>query len=362
MDIEFAVIGRSDKWVVNQSPVRIGSGAGVDISLPARLYPSVQPLHVELEIVNGMLRVGRRDSSQGTLLLNEEPVEAGAILLSGDILRLGTNGPELRVAFSEQQAQQAPYLPTDMIPSNAPAQHSRDSTQVMNVPTPTTVAPSRQPAPAAAPIPASPHQETRVESVRAENRPRPELKPEPKPEPRPEPIKAVPAPAIKPTPVAPPPVAAPAPAAKGRVDSDELEELAGKLRTMQLLQVASLVVILILGGFVFTLRSELTKTRDDIHALSVQDADAVKQLTPTLDAKLNSFGQRMDGLDDKLKAAETRMENGMDERMKTAEGDFMQKLDAGMKASEQHMVDRMNQELPGLLEKYMSSKLSEIKH
>jgi hypothetical protein len=48
--------------------------------------------------------------------------------------------------------------------------------------------------------------------------------------------------------------------------------------------------------------------------------------------------------------------------MKSAQEQLFVSLDAKMKSTEDHMVNRMNTELPPILDKYINSKMLEMKH
>jgi hypothetical protein len=134
--------------------------------------------------------------------------------------------------------------------------------------------------------------------------------------------------------------------------------LLNKLRNLQIMQAASLAIIVLLGVWVFQLRQDVSTNHDELRALRAQDQNAVGQLTPSLDARLNVFGQRMDAMDAMLKGTEERMEKGMDAKVKEAED----QLDARMKTTEDRMLNRMNTELPPMLDKYISGKMAEVKH
>jgi hypothetical protein len=62
-----------------------------------------------------------------------------------------------------------------------------------------------------------------------------------------------------------------------------------------------------------------------------------------------------------MREGEARMEHGMDVKMKAAQDQLFASLDQRMKATEDHMVNRMNTELPPLLDKYMTAKMAELK-
>jgi hypothetical protein len=65
--------------------------------------------------------------------------------------------------------------------------------------------------------------------------------------------------------------------------------------------------------------------------MRMQAQTAVGQFTPALDARLNTFEKRMDGVDAKMKDAEDRL------------------------------VLRMNKEIPAMLDKYVDQKVNQAK-
>jgi hypothetical protein len=81
--------------------------------------------------------------------------------------------------------------------------------------------------------------------------------------------------------------------------------------------------------------------------LRVQAQSAMGQLTPSLDARLNVFEKRMDGMDAKIAVAQDRMVKGMDAQAKLAED---------------RLVERMNAEIPAMMDKYVAKKMADIKH
>jgi hypothetical protein len=137
-----------------------------------------------------------------------------------------------------------------------------------------------------------------------------------------------------------------APAAQP-VDNQSLRNLEGKLKSMRIILLANLALLALLLVLVFMQGQELAQTHKDLQALRVQAQSAVGQLTPSLDARLSVFEQRMDAMDQKVNAAQDRMVKGMDEQAKLAED---------------RLVNRMNIEIPAMLDKYVAKKVSEVKH
>jgi len=341
MEIEIEVIGKPNRWLVNQSPVRIGRGASCEVTLPSRQFPHIAPVHAELEVVNGALRLAAADDSQGPVGLNGRPVDAGAYILSGDVLQLGPEGPQLRVQYREAAPQRSSYEPTRVMQAGevpgreaargmaAPENPGRLPTQVMSVPV-------------------SPVESPRTAPPLSARAPQKGLFGDGNPQ---TPPKSFPGPAVR----VPGVSAAPAQA------TADLTPLQGSLRTLQIMQGASLLVIVILAILVIRLQSQVSHNHNELTALRAQNANAVSAFTPTLDARLNAFGQRVDSIDATMREGEARMEHGMDVKMKAAQDQLFASLDQRMKATEDHMVNRMNTELPPLLDKYMTAKMAELK-
>lgn len=352
MQVEVEVVGKPHRWTVNQPIIRIGRGAKCDVSLPARQFPSVNILHAELEEIDGALRLTPRDGSPSQLLLNGESAQAGDVILSGDVLGLGPDGPELKIVYAAEASPDAGYVPTRVI--SVDEIPGREATRLMDVPGHTVV---EVRSPAVAPPP-------RISRPVPPELPRP-IAPPAAPVAGPldrfaEQRDRWPAsskPAVTNTPVRPP---VPSPAALSPSMSQPLTDpaLLNKLRNLQIMQGIALAIIVLLGIWIFQLRAEVSTNHDQIRALSAQDQNALGQLTPSLDARLNAFGQRMDGMDAMFKTSQERMEKGMDAKMKEAED----QLDVRMKATEDRMIGRMNTELPPMLDKYINAKMAEMKH
>jgi len=361
MEIEIEVIGKTNRWLVNQSPIRIGRGTSCEVTLPARQFPHVALVHAELEMVNGALRLAAADSSEGPVSLNGQPVEAGAYILSGDILQLGPQGPQLGVQYREAAAPaRTSYEPTRVmqvadVPGRdatrtmpAPNNSGRVPTQVMSTPTQKPEVSGRTPTQvmSVAIPPESSRQAPPPLSPRAPQKGTfGDAPPQSPAKPVPNPLMRVPA----------------APPAQGQATMD-MSPIVKSLRTMQILVVASLLVVVILAVLVIRLQSQVSSDHDELMALRSQNANAVSQLTPALDARLNVFSQRMDSIDATMQAGEARMEHGMEVKMKAAQDQLFASLDTRMKSTEDHMVNRMNTELPPLLDKYVSAKMAEMKH
>src|ERR1035437_5543721 len=153
MDIEIAVIGESSKWVLNQSRIRIGQDSKCEVNLPAGRYPAASGEYVALDVVDGAISLVKGMRSSGETFLNGRPAGDGAAVRSGDVLRLGAGGPELRIRLLEPDADARPaeYEPTRVLYQPAPAMHEptrmmHEPTRVISGPAATTYSPAPPPA------------------------------------------------------------------------------------------------------------------------------------------------------------------------------------------------------------------------
>ena len=97
MLIEIELVGKASRWSYEQPHIRIGRDPSCDLSLPE--YSMVSREHLALEVSGASLSLTDTRSANGTYL-NGARVTAAAII-SGDRLRLGAEGPELRIYFKE---------------------------------------------------------------------------------------------------------------------------------------------------------------------------------------------------------------------------------------------------------------------
>ena len=301
MDIEIIINGESGKWVLTHPRIRIGLDPNCEVSLPPGRYPAVAGEHVVLETVSGAVSLARETPPGGQTFLNGHPAGAGAAIRSGDILRLGAGGPELRIRLLGQET----YVPSAV----------REPTRVLHEPTSVLTGPaaaSYSPPPPVAPA-AVVRQGHTVEVVRG--------------------VSAAPQ----------NPVSQPAASA---AEGEDMSNLEAKVKTLQSILVVTLLIVLVLLGCNIWQSWELSQTRDEVQQLHSQAQNAVAQFTPALDARLAVFEQRMDGMDAKIADAQDRM-------VKT--------MDAQTKHEEDRMVERMNTAIPAMLDKYIANKMAQIR-
>jgi predicted component of type VI protein secretion system len=362
MEIEIIVIGESSRWVLNQPRIRIGRDAKCEVSLPGGRYPSVAGEHVTLDVTNGsvkLLAVGG-----GQTFLNDNPAGEGFVVRSGDVLRLGAGGPELRIRLSEpSRTSPSGYQATRVMqePGSIPHEATRvmsaettrvlpEATRVMSPSTATVVSP----APAAGSIGRQGYSSESVPRIPVNNAVPPRTTPLPAPRHPDFSANAVGGPA------GPPPgqsrvqdfrqqpISQTQPSPLGRsADDEDMQMLESKLKGMRVILLINTAILVALIGWIFQLNQQLTQTRQDLKDLRVQAQTAVGQFTPSLDARLAVFEKRMDGIDGKMRAAQEQMVAGMD---------------AKMKSTEDRLVERMNAEIPAMLDKYINKKLADVKH
>lgn len=361
MDIEIVIVGESNKWVLNQPRIRIGQDSRCEISLPAAKYPTVFGEHATLDVADGMIRLAKGMRPGGDLYLNGHPVSLGATVRSGDVLRLGSGGPELRIRIQEQETsvRSGDYEPTRVLyqPSSTvhetaaprPAQSHEATRIISSSPTPTTYSPA-PPAAGNAPgkqsyapqgattVSASPYTPSnlnigtrRIET--GSNGGATQLIGAPGGYGQP---RAQEGPAFSP---------ATQSAAARAAESEIMQSIEGKLKTLQLILVGNMVLLVLLFAWIYMQSKELAQTHRELGELRVQAQNAVGTLTPSLDARLNVFEKRMDVMDQRVSVAQENMIKGMDAQAKLAED---------------RLANRMNAEIPAMLDKYVDKKVAEL--
>jgi len=302
-----------------------------------------------LDIALGMVRVSSLSDSGSETYLNDRPASPGTVVRSGDVVRLGVGGPELNIRLLEPEADQSSgYEPTRVI-----NQEPRD----FSGPGATTVSP--------APFPSMGSPRKHGYGAESTPIPPPSIRPgasNPTPGPRwadfgtgsssvstglgsgrgpettvmPGPDRG-PATTIMSSPIAPGPSrglgtglgAGTASGTGTGADNVTTREMESKLKIVQVILAVNIVLLLGLFVWLYQINHVLGQTRDEVREMHGQAQDAMKDLTPQLDARMGVFERRMDSMDTKMQAAED------------------------------HMVNRMNTEIPAMLDKYIDKKLAE---
>jgi cell division protein FtsB len=329
MDIEIGVIGKPSKWVLKQSRVRIGRDPQCEVSLPAWQYPGVYGEHLTLDVVLGKVHLSSIGDPGSEAYLNDRLAGPGSVIRSGDVLRLGIGGPELRVRLVDAADDQTPeYEQTRVLYEATRDVSGPGSTSVSSAPGGgsarrqgySSEAPPIIPIRHESPLSASVSQrrfdppQTAVTDAPARGQVRGQARDQ-----------------EHGTKVMAAPNAA-QPAAEKQVKNPDLRVLESRLKGMRILLGLNAVILLALFAWIVQLNRQVEQNRDELREMRAQAQTALSQLTPSLDARLSVFEKRMDA------------------------------MDAKMKTAEDHMVTRMDAEIPVMLDKYINKKLAETKH
>ncbi|MGD0548163.1 MAG: FHA domain-containing protein [Terracidiphilus sp.] len=352
MEIEIAVAGESSKWILSQPFIRIGQDPRCEVNLSGGRYPAVASEHTALEVADGAVRLVKGTRPGAETLLNGRPAAAGALLRSGDLLRLGAAGPELRIRLLEAEAalRSTAYEATRMIDQPTAGAATHEATRMVNGPSRTAHEPTRMisGSGAAAFAPAQPppanatgRQSHATQAVTgppaATALPR---RPEAGAKAGTAPLSYRPSRGQEST-----GQTNAAQAAARAAESETMQTLAAKLNTMRMILAVNLLLLLGLFAYIYVQGRELAQTHREVQQLRAQAQSAVGTLMPTLDQRLNVFEKRMDLMDAKVASAQDRLVNGMDTQAK---------------AAEDHLVERMNTEIPAMMDKYVAKTKADL--
>lgn len=351
MDIEIGIVGKPKKWVLNQSRIRIGRDPKCEVNLPGKQFPTVTGEHLVLDVALGMVRVSSLSDSSSETYLNDRLASPGTVVRSGDVVRLGAGGPELNIRLLEPEGEQSSgYEPTRVITPEPRDFAGPGATTVSPAPFPSVASPRKHgygtdqtPIPPVRPASSAPSAGPRWAdfgpgaggaSTGAGSGRGPETSIMPG-------VDRGPATTIMSSPIAPGPSRGPvtglglglgAGTNSGTgtgADIVNSREMEGKLRIVQVILAVNVVLLIGLFAWLFQINRQLGETRDELKQMHTEAQDAMKDVTPQLDARMGVFERRMDSMDTKMQAAED------------------------------HMVNRMNTEIPAMLDKYIDKKLAE---
>jgi hypothetical protein len=302
MLVEIELVGQTNNWSYRKARILIGRDSRCDVSLTE--YSMVSREHVMLELrEDGELELSDR-SANGTFL-NGKRVGAG-IVHSGDTLRLGADGPELRFRLTEE-------------PSKTPATPGYAETIVRRPESEVTSVANESAATVIAESPTADQTVLRyAESIAG----------------KPEDASAKPVRVVlgeAPKPEMPRGISMQSPARPIGPEVGDQQVMDKKLDSIRNLLAANLAVMVILLLAVLYQGQQINRNKEAITGLREEAQNAVKTFTPALDQRLKTMEQRMDGFDGKMKQAEDRF------------------------------VERMNKELPSVMDKYINRKFEEMK-
>jgi hypothetical protein len=96
VEFELELLGSEKRWMFAKPEVRVGRDPACDLVLPSAEFGMVSRQHVVLRVEGGQLWIEDQNTSNGTFV-NGNRV-ARSRVTSGDLMRLGADGPEFRIA------------------------------------------------------------------------------------------------------------------------------------------------------------------------------------------------------------------------------------------------------------------------
>ena len=287
-DLSFNLVGTDERWNFSRSEVQVGRGPSCDLVLPSDQFPMVGREHLIVRLIGSQWWVEDLKSQNGTYLRGNRVDKA--LISPGDVLRLGADGPELRVEF---------VPPPEGMPTRVP------HTEVQVGPT-------------------KPGAAVSVTSVAA-------------PVDRPEVVRL-----------------------SRDLSKGEETMIEQKINALRNLVVALLVLVLVLGGLLFR---QIDQNHQAIKDLDTKASDAVKLFQPKLDERLNQFEMSLNTIENSMKDVDHKIQthmssieksmNGMDQRILKAEDHFINRLDQEMPTMVEHVIQK---EMGKAKEKVQSSK------
>ncbi|MEE8201598.1 MAG: FHA domain-containing protein [Candidatus Acidoferrales bacterium] len=274
-ELNVELVGKQKNWTFTREEVRVGRDPSCDLAVPSDDYPMVSGRHLRIRFEGGEYWVEDLESRNGTFL-NGRSVRREK-LSPGDSLRLGADGPELRVQF-------------EPVPTGAPTRAPGTAPGVVGPTQPGQREPLPTRPPATAPPPARP----------------------PTPSTAPTPAKGPPS--------KPPPT--PQAAMEEELSPGEEAMIEQRLNTLRNLLVVALGLILALGAVIVYQAQQINRNHDAIQDMRSEARTAVGQFMPDLEKRLSTFETSMgemqtamEGMDEKIKQAEDRMVRRLEREM-----------------------------------------------
>jgi len=303
---------QNQSWNLENASLWIGWDEECDLRLDAARYPELSGKHVAIIAdVEGRLAFRDQNSTYGTFK-NGSRVSAGE-LHAGDILQLGPSGPTFQIRTHEASDTEKGVATAIM---NRPVALSNLPLS-MAVASPVAL-PSETPTPLPSPSEQSPRHPAALTPPVGQV--------------------VVPAPAvgisqsdaIDPF-AAPPPVRqSPGVIPVGIKPRSEDVRMEKKLNRLHQLTMVLLFVVLIMAGLLVYQNQLVAENKQAILNLQQQANSSVQYFAPQVDQRMKAIDQKLDSIDPRLQAAED------------------------------HMVARMNTELPRLIDRYIADRMSKL--
>jgi hypothetical protein len=313
MKVEIESVADGKRWTFDQREVSLGRDPQCDVRLTADAFLMVSRRHATvLATPEGELWLEDQNSFNGTQL-NGRRISRER-LQPGDVFRLGDDGPEFRVSLPGRGATGALSATQEM--GSASATHMNQAATQFSPgsrPAPPTqvsggfATTSRSPAPSIAKIPtAIPKTAGGMQAPTGYG-------------------------------VAATAASAAPPSSYEDLSPEEEAMLERKIAVMRNLLVLVILLCIALGGVVVYQGQEIRKTRETLNAMQRQAENAVGQFMPSLNTRLNRFDSRLDEFQGKM--------DSMDNNMKRAEDRFVQRMDV---------------EMPRIMDRYLQMKANEL--
>ena len=304
MKVELESLADGKRWSFDQREVSLGRDAQCDVRPAGEM---VSRRHaIVLRTPEGELWLEDQNSFNGTLLNGRRIMRER--LHPGDVFRLGEDGPEFRLGTGA--ATIAGTMEMGSIGATTVRATPTQMAGAARTPLPTSVGgfatTSHTPAPSQEKIP------TAIPKTAGG-------------------MKA-------PTGYAAPAAAsAIAPPSYDEISPEEEAMLERNLAVTRNLLVLVILLCLALGAVVVYQGQEIRKTRDTLNAMQKQAEGAVGQFMPSLNTRLNRFDSRLDQFQQKMDA-----------------------MDGNIKKAEDRFVQRMDVEMPRIMDRYLQMKANEL--
>src|SRR5258707_875142 len=100
MQVDIRLLGSDNQWKFPGPRIRVGRDPGCDVSLSPERFPMVSREHLVILIEKGHVRFNDSGSANGTYVNGVKAVQGR--LLNSDRVRLGSDGPELEIPYSDK--------------------------------------------------------------------------------------------------------------------------------------------------------------------------------------------------------------------------------------------------------------------
>jgi hypothetical protein len=313
-ELTIELVGRGTRWNFSKREIRIGRDQTCDLVLGEQ-YSMISRSHLLVRLESDQCWIEDLGTSGGTFA-NGKRIQR-APLASGDVVRLASDGPELRVYF--RATTPAPYAAAEMSRSESQSfQHPADAK--------TQIQPGSQKAAAAYSGGGAAQASARQSSERWQ-----ELTPAP--------LEHKDSSGRLSMPDASSGSDA---SSEGRFSKRDAAMMEQKIKSIRNLLTFAIILIVILVGIVLNQNRVIENNRLELMDMR---KDAVERLMPALHQRLAEFEARLNKSQGMLE--------GLDGRIHEAENRFVKRIESELPA----LLDR---ELPKILNKYIDQKLQQL--